>query len=344
MKYQLQFGTGVINLPEAILARLSDMNGDLLKILICIAAGKNPSKEKLTADTGCDALTVERALAYFEGAGILKITDAPAQKKSAAKPAEPTEPAPVAVPAPAPVVTVDSAAAVTPSPASLPRYSTEELVALLEKRRELASLVDECSRILGKVFSTHETSILLGIVDYLGVDSEYLLLLLAHCVKVGKKSVRYAEKLAFSLYDEGITSLPALQECLKKRQELNEMEGKIRTLFGMNSRALTTKERKHIDTWLFTYRYGMDIITLAYEIAVDAIGKSSIPYTNSILERWAASDLHTLDDIKAAEQSRATAGQAKSEPGNSFDTDAFFDAALKRSFGEDYEAGKKQER
>jgi hypothetical protein len=79
----------------------------------------------------------------------------------------------------------------------------------------------------------------------------------------------------------------------------------------------------------------------AYEITVDAIGKSSIPYTNSILERWAAANLHTLAEIDAAEQARAAAGHTQAAPGNSFDTDDFFDAALKRSFGDDYDPGKK---
>lgn len=342
MKYKLNYGNGVINLPEALLPRLSKMNGDFIKVLVCIANGKQPTKEKLAAEAGCDILTVEQALAYFEGAGILETVEVTSRKKSTSKEAQNPNPSPAPVPESAPTpVTVDSAAAVTPTPATLPRYSTEELVALLEKRRELASLVDECTRIFGKVFSTHETSILLGIVDYLCVDSDYLLLLMAHCVKIGKKSVRYLEKLAFSLYDDGVTSLSELEECLKKREALNEMEGKIRTLFGISGRALTTKERRLIDAWLFTYHYGMDIITRAYEITVDAIGKASIPYTNSILERWAAAGLHTMAEIDAAEQARAQEPASNPTPGNSFDTDAFFDAALKRSFGEDYEAGKK---
>lgn len=341
MKYKLNYGNGVINLPEALLPRLSKMNGDFVKVLVCMASGKQPTKEKLAAEAGCDILTVEQALAYFEGAGILEMVEATSRKKSASN-EEAVTPTPTPIPEQSPAaVTVDSAAAVTPTPAALPRYSTEELVTLLEKRRELASLVDECTRIFGKVFSTHETSILLGIVDYLCVDSDYLLLLMAHCVKIGKKSVRYLEKLAFSLYDDGVTSLPELEECLKKREALNEMEGKIRTLFGISGRALTTKERRLIDAWMFTYHYGMDVITRAYEITVDAIGKASIPYTNSILERWAAAGLHTMAEIDAAEQARAQEPASNPTPGNSFDTDAFFDAALKRSFGEDYEAGKK---
>ncbi len=341
MKYKLHYGTGIVALPEAILDRLAEIDGNLVKVLLCLAAGKHSSKEKIATEAGCDAITVERALAYFEGAGLLTLTDAPSHKKSTVKETESIDPP--TVPEPAPVVlTTDSAAAVTtPKSISLPRYSTEELVTLLEKRRELASLVDECTRIFGKVFSTHETSILLGIVDYLCVDSGYLLLLMAHCVKMGKKSVRYLEKLAFSLYDDGVTSLPELQECLKKREALNEIEGNIRTLFGISGRALTTKERRLIDAWLFTLHYDMEIITRAYEITVDAIGKASIPYTNSILERWAAAGLRTMAEIDAAEQERAQAPASNPTPGNSFDTDTFFDAALKRSFGEDYETKKK---
>ncbi|MBR2621597.1 MAG: DnaD domain protein [Clostridia bacterium] len=334
MKYKLHYGDGVINLPEAVLSKSKTIDGNTLKVLMCIAAGGNPSKEKIAREIGCDVAQVSQAILFWCEEDILSI-DKSSDRKKATEPSEdntPVEPA---------VKTVDSAAAVTPAPASLPRYTTEELVALLESRRELAALIDECTRVFGKVFSTHETSILLGIVDYLNVDGEYLLLLLAHCAKMGKKSVRYVEKCAFSFYDDGITTPSALQECLKKKEEMEEVEGKLRTLFGMNSRALTTKERKLIDTWLFTYRYGMDIITRAYEITVDAIGKSSIPYTNSILERWAAANLHTLAEIDAAEESRAATGQVKTAPGNSFDTNDFFDAALKRSFGDDYDPGKK---
>ena len=335
MKYKLHYGDGVLNLPEAVLKKLKCADGDALKVLICVATGNNLSKDKIAEMAGCDALAVEKALSFWQGAELLS-ESSPDRKKTV----EPLPSEPASEPAPA-VKTVDSAAAVTPAPATLPRYTTEELVALLESRRELAALIDECTRVFGKVFSTHETSILLGIVDYLNVDGEYLLLLLAHCAKIGKKSVRYVEKTAFSLYDDGITTPAALQECLKKKEEMDEAEGKIRTLFGMSSRALTTKERKLIDTWLFTYHYSLDVITRAYEITVDAIGKSSIPYTNSILERWATAGLHTLAEIDAAEEARAAASQTQVAPGNSFDTNDFFDAALKRSFGDDYDPGKK---
>jgi DnaD/phage-associated family protein len=346
MKYKLYYGDGVLNLPRSLLSRLADADATALKVLLLVADGGNLSKEKIAREIGCDVDTVTDALGFWRGTGILS-ADLTTEKKKTVAPEEPKQeaqeqPTPAAEPpVNAPPKVVDSAAPVTPAPATqLPRYNTEQLVALLEERRELATLIDECSRILGKVLNTHETGLLLGIVDYLNVDGEYLLLLLAYCAKVGKKSVRYIEKMAVGLYDDGVTSLPALQECLKHKEQMDEVEGKIRKLFGMSSRALTTKERRHIDAWLFTYHYGMDVITRAYEMTVDAIGKSSIPYTNSILERWNAAGLRTLDEIQKAEQERAAAG-TPTTPGNSFDTDDFFAAALKRSFGDDYEPEKK---
>ncbi|MBE6620980.1 MAG: DnaD domain protein [Ruminococcaceae bacterium] len=338
MKYKLHYGDGVLNLPSSVLSRLSDVDATTLKVLLLVSGGGNLSREKMAQEIGCDTDAIADALGYWRGAGLL-ISSTGGEKKAGA-PVEVIEQSPGADKPTTKVA--DSAAAVTPAPSTLPRYTTEELVALLENRRELAALVDECTRILGKVFSTHETSILLGIVDYLNVDSEYLLLLLAHCAKMGKKSVRYAEKLAFSLYDEGITTPDALQECLKQKEELQEVEGKLRSLFGISTRALTTKERKMINTWLFTFHYGLDVITRAYEITADAIGKASIPYANSILERWDAAGLRTLKQIDQAEQERAAAPKNPTAPGNSFDTDDFFAAALKRSFGDDFELEKKK--
>ena len=337
MKYQLHYGDGEIRLPAAVLSRLDDADADALKVLLVLAAEENPTKEAIAEKAGCDLDAVTDALGFWRGAGILTAASGEKKKKKSAPKAADTA-APAETPTP---VVVDSAAPIKPAATTqLPRYNTEELVTLLESRRELSALVDECSRVLGKVLNTHETGLLLGMVDYLNIDGEYLLLLLAHCAKAGKKSVRYAEQMAISLYDEGITTSATLQECLKQKEALAQSESKIRTLFGMSSRALTTKERKLITAWLSTYQFDMDVITLAYEMTVDAIGKSSIPYTNSILERWAVAGLRTLEEIQKAEEAR-TAPKAPTAPGNSFDTDDFFDAALKRSFGDDYEPAKK---
>lgn len=328
MNMKLYYGNGVLCLPEAVLDRLADADGDTLKVLLCLAENTRASKDELASKLDITPKKVTKAIAFWQSAGLLSEGEAVKEQKQSVTQDGSNQPD---------VSTVQSSP--LHQSTAVPHYTTEELTALLESRRELTDLIDECGRVLGKVLSTHEVSVLLSLMNYLNVDGEYLLLILAYCAGIGKKSMRYVESFAISLYDEGIGDLTALQECLKRKEQKAAAEGKIRTLFGMNSRALTAKEKKLIDTWLFTYHYDIDIITRAYEMTVDAIGKPSIPYASSILERWATANLRTLADIESADAARAAQGKETSA-GNSFDTDDFFGAALQRSFGEDFTPAK----
>ena len=67
------------------------------------------------------------------------------------------------------------------------------------------------------------------------------------------------------------------------------------------------------------------------EVAGHTIGKASIPYANSILERWHAEGYHTVEEIE-----RAIAEYRRQKDGDksSFNADDFWEAALKRSYGE----------
>jgi DNA replication protein DnaD len=72
---------------------------------------------------------------------------------------------------------------------------------------------------------------------------------------------------------------------------------------------------------------------LAYEITIDRISEPSLKYANAILENWYTAELKTEDDIKAQLEADA---KAKGEPaaGKSFDSTDFFEAALRRSYGD----------
>ena len=128
MKYKLHYGDGVLNLPSSVLSRLSDVDATTLKVLLLVAGGGNLSREKMAQEIGCDTDAITDALGYWRGAGLL-ISSAGGEKKAGA-PVEVIEQSPSADKPTTKVA--DSAAAVTPAPATLPRYTTEELVALLD--------------------------------------------------------------------------------------------------------------------------------------------------------------------------------------------------------------------
>ena len=91
----------------------------------------------------------------------------------------------------------------------LPSYTIEQINTLLEEHPDTASYISESQNVWGKIFNTHEINILLGLVDYLGLDWDYVLILLSYCRRLSErrgstKSLHYVETVAFGFYDEGI--------------------------------------------------------------------------------------------------------------------------------------------
>lgn len=216
----------------------------------------------------------------------------------------------------------------------LPSYSSTELAELIEKRSITAEFINEAQRVVGKIFNTHEVNILVGMIDYIGFDEASVIIILSHMVNLGKRSLRYAEQLAFSLYDEGITDAESLQLRLKKLEGYAKTESEVRAMFGMTGRALTTKEKKFLRSWIENMGFDTEVIRLAYDITVDAIHEPAPAYANSILEGWYAAGLTDAEAIVAAENEKKQKNKAVKSDTNSFDTDEFFEAALRRTFEE----------
>ena len=348
MAIEIQYGNGVVVLPaKAVAAAQTAEKSDLAVLLtllsdtaLCARYGQEGGVEAIAQISGCTEDEVRAAVAFWRGAGVLCATTEKKQKKLAAQPKE-------QVPAEQPraEAAICDGAALLKKSDDLPKYTTAELGNLLEQRPETAGLLTECQNLFGKLFSTHEINTVLGLTDYLGLECEYVLILVTHyctyCKQLDKRpSVRGLEKLAISLYDRGVTDMAALQEELLRQEELQKTESKLRSLFGIGARALTAKEKKAFSTWLYTYGFDMDMIMLAFEIGADATTDVSVAYVNSILDHWNAEGIRTPDAVKADKDARDAkrSGKSKTEQSaGSFDTDDFFDAAMRRSLGDNYD-------
>ncbi len=348
MMIRLQYGTEVAVIPASVLDVMSRANATDLRVLLTLCADAalrerlDTRMEDLCTRTGCTSAQAAASIAFWRGAGVITVED-----EREAVSADTGDAAVVAESAPAaPVTEGDNVHIVSPRrPDSLPKYTTEELTALLEKRREAAALIDECQRVLGKIFNTHEIGILVGLLDYLALDAEYLILLCAHCAKMGKKSLHYIEKVALDMVDGGAVDVASLQETLRREDAARETEGQIRALFGAQDRKLSQTERKYIHRWTEEWHFDMQMIERAYEATVDSIGEASMRYTDGVLKRWQAEGLTTPEAVEASDEKWRQAHESapnaaksgKSEKGNkntggSFDVDDFFEAALKRSY------------
>ena len=81
--------------------------------------------------------------------------------------------------------------------------------------------------------------------------------------------------------------------------------------------------------------YGVEVIRLAYDITVDNTQSASPSYANAILKKWNELGLRTENEVKTyLDENKKPKSKAESESSTSFDTDDFFNAALRRTFEE----------
>ncbi len=320
MKLTFNYGKGVAVIPAAAIEKIDKASKKDIKLLLILASEKVKNAEELAALSGLRREEVESSLAFWRGADIIEFEDGDITSLPLEKDKSEEKDAP-------------ASSKKLRSEDSLPRYTTDELNSLLEKRAEYKFLIGECQQLFGKMFNPSEINIIVALSDYLGLDSEYILVLFAHLGKKEHKSVRTAEKMAHRFLDEGITDAVTLGERLRFLEGLEEIENKVRTAFGINSRALTKKEKTLIEKWISEYHFGFDMIEKAYELTVDSTGKASLPYAGAILDRWHSEGIKNIEDAEKniGEHKKKASEGAESDRG-SFDTDEFLEAALMRSF------------
>ena len=307
-------------LREGFLEAVRNADEEDLRVLLAAILLEERDGD-IDAEALCKGLCIEdselsASIKFWRGAGLLGTS-----KKSARKDGEAKESAKSKIESAHKDGKVEREA--------VPTYTTEELTELMEKRRITADFISEASRVYGKIFNQHEVEIIVRMIDYIGFDEECVLMLLSFYSK-DKKPLRYIEKAALALYDEGVSEASVLQQKLCAMERIKDSEGQIRAMFGMTGRALTTKEKKYISAWIEKMNFGVEMIRLAYEKTVDATHGPSCAYANGILERWFADGIDTPQKVAEADDKRLAA--KNTEPGSSFDTDDFFEAALRRSY------------
>ena len=171
----------------------------------------------------------------------------------------------------------------------------------------------------------------MGLIDFLGLDNDYVLVLMHYAARKEMKSMRYIEKIAVSCLDDGFTDAVVLQTALREREEKEDIESKIKNIFGAGARKFSAKEKKCVEAWISTYNFGLDIIERAYDITISATSKPSIPYAHAILERWFNEGIKSVEQIDALIAQREI---DKAGEGSSFNIDEFFNAALDRSYAD----------
>ena len=118
----------------------------------------------------------------------------------------------------------------------------------------------------------------------------------------------------------------------------------LRRLLNLGNRLLTEGELSAMERWRREYGFSYEIIYRAYQVTLENRGDYSLPYMDAILKKWKERGLSTIEAIRAYEQGfreeqqrRKPAPAPTAHGDSSFETGDFFMAAVKRSFGEDFD-------
>lgn len=328
----INYGTGLAALPAEAFSYVDKAKKFDLKVLLLIASSEK-YREGNCISAIADMLSAEEeevsaSVAFWRGTGIL--TSAEIEETTVKK----TERTEKAEKEKHESTKEQSSRQETPKRArvsDLPQYTSAELNELLARHSQVVGLIDECQNILGKIFTAADIKVIMGLVDYFGLDNDYIILLMHFAAKNEQKSLRYIEKLAVSCLDDGYTDARSLENELRAREARASFEGKIRSIFGIGTRKFNSKEKACISKWSSDFGYGTDIIEKAYDITINATSKPSIPYAHAILERWYTNGVRTLEDAEAAIAQRES---ERTEEGSSFNIDDFFNAAIERSYAD----------
>ena len=172
-----------------------------------------------------------------------------------------------------------------------------QLAKALNESDDLKHLMAGAEEQFGRLLTTTEQKIFVNIYEYLSLPVDVILMIIAHCISLGKSSARYIEKTAVSWSDMEIDTHEKASAYIEKITKENDNFQLVKKCFGIFDRNLTSKEKQFINIWFSDYGFEINIIKHAYEKTVDSIGKPAFAYINRILQNWYQCGAKTMKDI-----------------------------------------------
>ena len=178
------------------------------------------------------------------------------------------------------------------------RKQIDEVSKIIDGDKNLSALCALAQEILGKTLGSGDIETLYWFYDRLGFSPEVISMLLEYCVSMGKRNMKYIEKVAITWQENNITTIDAAQAYISRQNAGRDYISSLKKLFGITDRSLSKSEQLYLESWRDELDMSEDMAALAYEYTILAIGKLSFPYINTILKRWAKQGIRTIPEAE----------------------------------------------
>ncbi len=177
-----------------------------------------------------------------------------------------------------------------------PQFSPKEIADTLSSNDKVKYLFQTCEELFGRSLKHTEQNALVTIIEDIGLPAEVTLMLADYCYSINKATPAYMKSVALDWVENEITDINSAEEYIQILHARFGAESTIKNIFGL-SRALSQKEKEFADTWVNKWGYNAEIITIAYDINVNAKGQANFAYIGKILENWHLKGLDSVEKI-----------------------------------------------
>lgn len=169
---------------------------------------------------------------------------------------------------------------------------------------ELNILVGEAQTALGKVLSNSDIATLLMLKDTCGLPLDVIIMLIQYCISIDKGNMRAIEKIGIGWADEGIDTLEAADEKIRRVKQMNKNFSIVSSAFGLkNVGSPTKKQLEYSEKWVGEWKFSPEILREAYERCVDSKGTMKFSYIDGILKRWNSNGIRNKKELEKFESS-----------------------------------------
>ena len=193
-------------------------------------------------------------------------------------------------------------------PGERPQYSEQDVLEAMDRETSFRLLRGEIQRVLGRNLNTEDLKILLGFVNYLGLPTEVISILVSYCKDRARQrgnlrapSLRSIEKEAYHWAELGIDTLEGAVAYIQTQNNRNSRLQQLMDTLQIRGRHLTPAEERYANAWL-EMGFGREVIAMAYERTCLNTGGMNWPYLNKILTRWNEAGFKTAEQVKAGDR------------------------------------------
>ncbi len=177
-------------------------------------------------------------------------------------------------------------------------YSADAIRAFCSKE-DIHELVYVAEQYLCRTLNHNDLNTLFFWYDRLSFSTELIEFLIETSVSRGHTSLRYMHKIAEDYAQRGVRTV---QEAKQLQLHTSTLYSTVMKAFGIRGRHLVPSETSFLKQWSTGFGFDAEMIREACTRTINTIHEPNFGYAHSILEKWHNQGIHTMEEVKKADE------------------------------------------